>query len=160
MTIAVAIICAVLGIVIGVLFARNGNSQREAAARQANVEMEKEVAVLRSQLSAETAKNAELKENIEKQLEMVKAEASKMLADERAAAETVKQRFSEKIQWLSTQWGDYASINETINERQLKTSNRYDLSGRRINNNHSHKIIIIDSKGKYINKVIKRKMLF
>ena len=75
MTIAVAIICAVLGIVIGVLFARNGNSQREAAARQANVEMEKEVAVLRSQLATETAKNAELKENTEKQLEMVKADA-------------------------------------------------------------------------------------
>ena len=86
MTIAVAIICAVLGIVIGVLFARNGNSQREAAARQANVEMEKEVAVLRSQLSAETAKNAELKENIEKQLEMAKADAEKRIADDRAAA--------------------------------------------------------------------------
>lgn len=71
-------------------------------------------------------------------------------ADERAAAEIVKQRFSEKIQWLSTQWGDYASINETINERQIKTYNRYDLSGRRINNNHSHQIIIIDCKGKYI----------
>ena len=86
MTIAVAIICAVLGIVIGVLFARNGNSQREAAARQANVEMEKEVAVLRSQLATETAKNAELKENIEKQLEMAKADAEKRIADERAAA--------------------------------------------------------------------------
>jgi hypothetical protein len=70
-------------------------------------------------------------------------------ADERAAAETVKQRFSEKIQWLSTQWGDYASINETLYDRQIKTSNRYDLSGRRINNNHSHQIII-DRKGKYI----------
>ena len=86
MTIAVAIICAVLGIVIGVLFARNGNSQREAAARQANVEMEKEVAVLRSQLATETAKNAELKGNAEKQLEMAKADAEKRIADERAAA--------------------------------------------------------------------------
>ena len=73
-------------------------------------------------------------------------------ADELAAAETVKQRFSEKIQWLSTQWGDYASINETLSDRQIQMSNRYDLSGRRISNNRSHKIII-DSKGKYINKV-------
>ena len=71
-------------------------------------------------------------------------------ADERAAAEIVKQRFSEKIQWLSTQWGDYASIDEKKVGTYTKTSNRYDLSGRRINNNHSHQIIIIDCKGKYI----------
>ena len=70
-------------------------------------------------------------------------------ADERAAAETVKQRFSEKIQWLSTQWGDYTNITEKPGDKHIETSNRYDLSGRRINNVRSHQIMI-DHKGKYI----------
>ena len=70
-------------------------------------------------------------------------------ADERAAAETVKQRFSEKIQWLSTQWGDYTNITEKPGDKHTETSNKYDLSGRRINNVRSHQIMI-DHKGKYI----------
>ena len=65
MIIAVAIICAVLGIAIGYLLGHGAKT---------------EVAVLRSQLATETAKNAEIKENAEKQLEMAKAEAEKRIA--------------------------------------------------------------------------------
>ena len=70
-------------------------------------------------------------------------------ADERVAAKIVKQRFSEKVQWLSTQWGDYTNIDEILGDKHTETSNRYNLSGRRINNVRYHQIII-DHNGKYI----------
>ena len=70
-------------------------------------------------------------------------------ADEQAAAELVKQRFNEKIQWLSTQWGDYLWIDERIEDKQTKTSNVYDLSGRRLSIIRHHQLLI-DNRGKYI----------
>ena len=69
-------------------------------------------------------------------------------ADERAAAETVKQRFSEKIQWLATQWGVETNI-ENKGDKQTETSNKFDLSGRRIFTTRHHQIII-NHKGKHI----------
>ena len=70
-------------------------------------------------------------------------------ADEQAAAELVKQRFNEKIQWLSTQWGDYLLIYERTVDKQTKTSNVYDLSGRRLSIIRHHQLLI-DNRGKYI----------
>jgi hypothetical protein len=70
-------------------------------------------------------------------------------ADEQAAVELVKQRFNEKIQWLSTQWGDYLGIDERIEDKKTKTSNVYDLSGRQLSIVRHHQLLI-DNKGKYI----------
>ena len=108
MVIAVAILSAVLGIVIGFLVARVKSAGAESAAKQVGLEMEKQVAVLRSQLEAESRKVAEVRgeaektlnqfrENAERQLATVradderrfvesKAEFAKMLADEKASA--------------------------------------------------------------------------
>ena len=80
MTIAVAIICAILGIAIGFLASRVAGAKRDTAAQQATIDMEKEVAVLRSQLEAENKKNAELKESSAKQLETAKDDAARQIA--------------------------------------------------------------------------------
>lgn len=53
-------------------------------------------------------------------------------ADERSAAELVKQRLNEKIQWLSTQWGDYSNIREIRLVKHPRISDRYDLLGRQL----------------------------
>ena len=108
MVIAVTILSAVLGIVIGFLVARVKSAGAESAAKQVGLELEKQVAVLQSQLEAESRKVAEVRgeaektlnqfrENAERQLATVRAEAdrrlaeskvefAKMLADEKAYA--------------------------------------------------------------------------
>ena len=79
MIIAVGILSAVLGIVIGFLVARVKSAGAEAAANQAGVELEKQVAVLRSQLEAETRKVAEVRADDDRRLAEIKAESAKML---------------------------------------------------------------------------------
>jgi len=80
MNIAVAIVCAVLGIaiglLIGVVLARKGST---------------EIAVLRSQLASECAKNAELKENAQKQLEVAKLDAARAVEIAKRDLERVHQ---------------------------------------------------------------------
>ena len=76
MIIAIAIICAALGIAIGYLLGHGAKT---------------EVAVLRSQLATEIQKNAELKENSAKQLEIAKSEAAQSLEIAKRDMERVHQ---------------------------------------------------------------------
>jgi len=76
MIIAIAIICAALGIAIGYLLGHGAKT---------------EVAVLRSQLATEIQKNAELKENAAKQLEIAKSEAAQSLEIAKRDMERVHQ---------------------------------------------------------------------
>lgn len=85
MTIAVGILSAVLGIVIGILVMRVKGAQRDAECKQSSAELETQVAVLQSQLNAETEKLHAARENAETQLAAVKAEAEKRIADEKDA---------------------------------------------------------------------------
>lgn len=91
MIIAVGILSAVLGIVIGFLVARVKSAGAEAAANQAGVELEKQVAVLRSQLEAETRKVAEVRADDDRRLAEIKAESAKML-------ESTKQELEQRHQ--------------------------------------------------------------
>ena len=86
MTIAVGILSAVLGIVIGILVMRVKGAQRDAECKQSSAELETQVAVLQSQLNAETEKLHAARETAENQLAEVKAEAEKRIADEKDAA--------------------------------------------------------------------------
>lgn len=86
MTIAVGILSAVLGIVIGILMMRVKGAQRDAECRQSSAELETQVAVLQSQLNAEMEKLHAARETAENQLAEVKAEAEKRIADEKDAA--------------------------------------------------------------------------
>ena len=133
MVIAVAILSAVLGIVIGFLVARVKSAGAEAAANQASVELEKQVAVLRSQLEAETRTMAEVRgeaektlnqfrENAERQLATVRAEAdrrlveskaefAKMLADEKAtAAKTLAEEKTSAAKMLAEEKASAAKL--------------------------------------------------
>ncbi len=100
--IAIAILSAVLGIVIGILVARVKNAKQAADANQVGVELQKQIAVLQSQLSAETRKVGEVKDEAAKRIAEEKALASKMLADEKAAAaktlEITKQEMEQRHQ--------------------------------------------------------------
>ena len=87
MTVAIAIVCAVLGIAIGFLAARVKNAQQSASANQAGVEMEKQVAVLQSQLESESRKVAEVKDEAAKTLELFKENAERQLGAAKADAE-------------------------------------------------------------------------
>ena len=90
MTIAVGILGAVLGIVIGILVMRVKGAQRDAECKQSGAELEKQLAVLQSQLNAETEKLHAARETAENQLAEVKAEAEKRIADEKDAAAALR----------------------------------------------------------------------
>ena len=80
MVIAVAILSAVFGIVIGFLGARVKSTQQVYAVNQAGVELEKQIAVLQSQLESATRKIAEVKAEADRRLAETKADDAQMLA--------------------------------------------------------------------------------
>lgn len=90
-SIAIAVLSAVLGIAIGFLMARVKNAQQATSANQAGMELEKQVAVLRSQLEAETRKVAEVRADDDRRLAEVKAESAKLL-------ESTKQELEQRHQ--------------------------------------------------------------
>ena len=102
MVIAVAILSAVLGIVIGFLGARVKSTQQVYAVNQAGVELEKQIAVLQSQLESATRKIAEVKAEADRRLAETKADDAKMLAAERESAakllESTKQEMERRYQ--------------------------------------------------------------
>ena len=101
MTIAVGILSAVLGIVIGILMMRVKGAQRDAECKQSSAGLETQVAVLQSQLNAETEKLHAARETAENQLAEVKAEAEKRIADEKDAA--AKRKAAEEAAKTETQ---------------------------------------------------------
>ena len=102
MVIAVAILSAVLGIVIGFLGARVKSTQQVYAVNQAGVELEKQIAVLQSQLESATRKIAEVKAEADRRLAETKADDAQMLAAERESAakllESTKQEMERRYQ--------------------------------------------------------------
>ena len=102
MVIAVAILSAVFGIVIGFLGARVKSTQQVYAVNQAGVELEKQIAVLQSQLESATRKIAEVKAEADRRLAETKADDAKMLAAERESAakllESTKQEMERRYQ--------------------------------------------------------------
>ena len=102
MIIAVAIICAVLGIVVGYLVARVKGAQRETEGREEGFDMEKRVAVLQSQLDAETQKNASIREEATSQLQQEKERSAQAIAAEKEAADKriaeVKEEAAQQLQ--------------------------------------------------------------
>ena len=86
MAVAIAILCAVLGTVIGFLVARVKSAQQVSDVRQAGSELETQVAVLRSQLESESRKVVEVKEEAARRIAEEKAEAARMLAEEKNAS--------------------------------------------------------------------------
>ena len=89
MTMPTAVVCAVLGVVIGFLVARVLGARKESKAREMNVELEKQVAVLQSKLEAETRKIAEVREDANRQLAAVKSDAAQRV--ESAKRESAEQ---------------------------------------------------------------------
>jgi len=81
MIIAVAIICAALGVSIGYMAARIVLAKRASEEDKSNAGLETEVAVLRSELNAEKAKVAEVRNNAEQQLVASKTDADKRIAE-------------------------------------------------------------------------------
>lgn len=105
MTIAVGILSAVLGIVIGILVMRVKGAQRDAECKQSSAELETQVAVLQSQLNAETEKLHAARETAENQLAAVKAEAEKRIADEKdAAAKRLAAEKEEAEKRIAEEW--------------------------------------------------------
>ena len=102
MVIAVAILSAVFGIVIGFLGARVKSTQQVYAVNQAGVELEKQIAVLQSQLESATRKIAEVKAEADRRLAETKADDAQMLAAERESAakllESTKQEMERRYQ--------------------------------------------------------------
>ena len=102
MVIAVAILSAVFGIVIGFLGARVKSTQQVYAVNQAGVELEKQIAVLQSQLESATRKIADAKADADRRLAETKADDAKMLAAERESAakllESTKQEMERRYQ--------------------------------------------------------------
>ena len=102
MTIATAVVCAVTGLVIGFLVARVLGARKESKAREMNVELEKQVAVLQSKLEAETRKVAEVREDATKQLDTMKHEMERVhqlsLAEQKARFEELSKRLVAEAQ--------------------------------------------------------------
>ena len=102
MVIAVAILSAVLGIVIGFLVARVLGARKESKAREMSVELEKQVAVLQSKLEAETRKVAEVREDAAKQLDAMKQEMERVhqlsLAEQKARFDEISKRLVAEAQ--------------------------------------------------------------
>jgi DNA recombination protein RmuC len=102
MVIAVAILSAVLGIVIGFLVARVLGARKESKAREMSVEFEKQVAVLQSKLEAETRKVAEVREDAAKQLDAMKQEMERVhqlsLAEQKARFDEISKRLVAEAQ--------------------------------------------------------------
>ena len=96
MTIAVAIICAVLGIVVGYLVARIKGAQRENDGREEGFDMEKRVVALQIQLDAETQKNTATREEADRQLAAEKESADKRVAEAKEAAANQLQQERER----------------------------------------------------------------
>lgn len=102
MTIATAVVCAVTGLVIGFLVARVLGARKESKAREMNVELEKQVAVLQSKLEAETRKVAEVREDAAKQLDAMKQEMERVhqlsLAEQKARFDEISKRLVAEAQ--------------------------------------------------------------
>ena len=102
MTIATAVVCAVTGLVIGFLVARVLGARKESKAREMNVELEKQVAVLQSKLEAETRKVAEVREDAAKQLDAMKREMERVhqvsLAEQKARFDEISKRLVAEAQ--------------------------------------------------------------
>lgn len=81
MTIAVAIICAALGVAIGYMASRIALAKRASEEDKSNAILKTEMAVLQSALEAEKAKVAEVRNNAEQQLAASKADADKRIAE-------------------------------------------------------------------------------
>lgn len=87
MTIAVAILSAILGIAIGVLVSRVKGAQQAFEAQRNYTELEKQNAVLRSQMEAESRRVSEIKAEAAQALATVKDEAAKVLEQAKNDAE-------------------------------------------------------------------------
>ena len=102
MTIATAVVCAVTGLVIGFLVACVLGARKESKAREMNVELEKQVAVLQSKLEAETRKVAEVREDAAKQLDAMKQEMERVhqmsLAEQKARFDDISKRLVAEAQ--------------------------------------------------------------
>ena len=102
MTIATAVVCAVTGLVIGFWVARILGARKESKAREMNVELEKQVAVLQSKLEAETRKVAEVREDAAKQLDTMKQEMERVhqlsLAEQKAHFDDISKRLVAEAQ--------------------------------------------------------------
>ena len=102
MTIVTAVVCAVTGLVIGFLVARVLSARKESKAREMNVELEKQVAVLQSKLEAETRKVAEVREDAAKQLDTMKHEMERVhqvsLAEQKAHFDDISKRLVAEAQ--------------------------------------------------------------
>jgi len=97
-----AVVCAVLGVVIGFLVARVLGAHRESKARELSVELEKQVAVLQSKLEAETRKVAEVREDAAKQLDAMKQEMERVhqlsLTEQKARFDDISKRLVAEAQ--------------------------------------------------------------
>jgi len=102
MTMPTAVVCAVLGVVIGFLVARVLGAHRESKARELSVELEKQVAVLQSKLEAETRKVAEVREDAAKQLDAMKQEMERVhqlsLTEQKARFDDISKRLVAEAQ--------------------------------------------------------------
>jgi DNA recombination protein RmuC len=102
MTIATAVVCVVAGFVIGFLVARVLGARKESKAREMNVELEKQVAVLQSKLETETKKVAEVREDAAKQLDTMKHEMERVhqlsLAEQKAHFDDISKRLVAEAQ--------------------------------------------------------------
>lgn len=102
MTIAVAIICAALGVAVGYMAARIAFAKRASEEGKSNAGLETQVAVLQSELNAEKAKVAEVRNNAEQQQAAIKADADKRVAEvKEEAARRIQQEKEQSAQALA-----------------------------------------------------------
>ena len=131
MTIAVGILGAVLGIVIGILVMRVKGAQRDAECKQSCAELETQVAVLQSQLNAETEKLHAARETAENQLAEVKAEAEKRIADEKDAA--AKRLAAEKEEAEKRIAEERSRAEKRLADEKMAAEKRLETKGRNWN---------------------------
>lgn len=121
MTIAVAILSAILGIAIGVLVSRVKGAQQASEALQNHTELEKQNAVLRSQMEAESRKVSEIRADAEKQLADARSASEKVLAQTKdEAAKALEQSKNEAAKNIADVKAEAAQALATAKDEAAK----------------------------------------